>query len=159
METKEANPVASSGTIPADKTLMTFLCHAVAANRAERKTLTLVLPGTIALQPDFFCDLADGWTKLRKQLSIDEQTRLRIDCCSGNVRGGWIRGLVERIEMFRCHRAFAKRKIDDQISLTRCLVIGRPNEGESSIVLGVADETAKLPIWAKPAAMRLPKAK
>lgn len=145
-----------TATIPADKTLMTFLCHAVAANRAERKTLTLVLPGTIALEPEFFCDLAEGWATLREQLSIDDKTRLRIDCCSGNTRGGWIRGLIERMEMFRCRRAFAKRNLDHQISLDRCLVIGRPGNEDSVIVMGVADDTAKLPAWAKPAAMRLP---
>ena len=145
-------------SISADQILVTFLCHAVAANRAERKTLTLVMPTTIALQPAFFCDLVETWHSLRRRLSISEQTRLRIDYCSGQARGGWLRTWIDRIEMFRCQREFVKRRIDNDISLTRCLIIGRPDTNSGSIVLGITDESAKLPTWAKPATMRLPRA-
>lgn len=143
---------------PTDKTLIAFLCHAVAANRAERKTLTLVMPTTIALQPQFFCDLAETWCSLRKQLSIGEETRLRIDCCNSRARQNRLLGWVDQIETWRCQRAFANHRIDHQISLTRCLIIGRPDENDRSILLGITDESAKLPAWAKPATMRLPRA-
>ncbi|TWT96499.1 hypothetical protein [Neorhodopirellula pilleata] len=147
-----------SSTISADKTLISFLCHAVAANRAERKTLTLVTPTTIALQPQFFCDLAETWHSLRQQLSISEETRLRIDCCHSQSRDGWLRNRIEQFGIWRCRREFAKRRIEQQISLTRCLIIGRPDDHDGSIVLGITDESTKLPTWAKPAIMRLPQA-
>lgn len=145
-------------TLTADQTLMTLLCHSVAANRAEQKTLTLVVPGTVALQPDFFCDLAEQWQTLRKQLGIAEPARLRIDCCHDDrLRGpismmsGWLR----QFELMRCRRALFKRDADTPVSLTRCLVIGRPNSDEQSVVMGIADESVTLPTWAKPATMRL----
>lgn len=145
-------------SVSPDQTLTSFLCHAVAANRAEQKTLTLVVPGTVALQPDFFCALAEEWRTLRTKLGIGETTRIRIDCCHNETQFGWLPKLLERIELFRCRRAFEKRQVDQWISLTQCLVIGRPVDGEDAIVMGVADEGTRLPHWVKPAKMRMPQA-
>jgi len=150
-----------SHAIPSHHTLTTFLCHAVAANRAEQKTLTLVVPNFIALQPAFFCDLAECWKTLREKLSLGEDTSLRVDCCRGETLGHWPGGqwLAEwqqRIDLFRNHRAFSRQHLDDVISVTRCLVIGRPSGDGESIVMGVADPDVALPDWVKPAPMLLP---
>ncbi|WP_404310239.1 hypothetical protein [Neorhodopirellula lusitana] len=150
------NSSSSTNAISADHTLTTFLCHAVAANRAEQKTLTLVTPKSIALEPAFFCDLAEVWRSLQSKLSISEETRLQIDICQGESAGGWFRSLLERVDLFRCRREFAKRQIEPWISLTRCLVIGRPTTDPPVVVMGIASEEVSLPSWTKAATMRLP---
>jgi hypothetical protein len=47
-------------------------------------------------------------------------------------------------------------KVDDAISITRCLVVGRPVDASTSILLGVADPRVTLPDWVKAAPMSLP---
>lgn len=147
---------APSGAISADHTLTTFLCHAVAANRSEQKTLTLVVPDFLALQPAFFCDLADAWRSLRDKLSLGPDTRLRVDCCRDEASMNWLARWQHRIDLLRSRRAFARRNLDDVISVTRCLLVGRPDSEGEAIVLAIADPNVPLPDWAKPARMSLP---
>lgn len=144
-----------TAVMSADNTLTTFLCHAVAANRAEQKTLTLVVPKFIALQPAFFCDLAEAWRSLRDKLSIGPDTGLRIDDCRDESGTHWISAWQHRIDLFRSRRAFRRRNLSDVISITRCLVVGRPVHDAAAIVLAIAGDTSTLPEWAKPAPMSL----
>lgn len=141
--------------ISPDDTLTTFLCHAIATNRQAGKTLTLVMPKFVALRPDFFCDLAESWRALRKRLSIGETVRLHVDCCDEGVSGGLISSWVRRIELARCRRQCHKRGLDEWVSLTRCLVISRPRDPSTSIVLGIAQADARLPEWTVPVTFRV----
>ncbi|MCM2370089.1 hypothetical protein [Aporhodopirellula aestuarii] len=143
--------------ISASNTLKTFLCHAVAANRAEQKTLTLVVPKVVSLQPAFFCDLAESWKSLREQLGLGTDTVLRVDYCSTESGMSWFRGCWRRINLMRCQRAFAKRNLGNVIALTSCLIVSRPLSNGASFVMGICDPDVSLPGWVKPAEMSLPR--
>lgn len=143
-------------TISSENTLTTFLCHAVAANRAEQKTLALVVPEFVALQPAFFCDLAESWRLLREKLGLGTTIMLRVDYCSSESKWGWFREIQQRIDLLRSQRAIERRNLSDVISLTRCLVVGRPGQDASSIVLAISTPQVVLPEWVKPAEMSLP---
>ncbi len=147
---------ASTHPIRSDDTLTTFLCHAVAANRSEQKTLTLVLPDSIALQPAFFCDLATSWRDLRHKISLGADIVLRVDCCSDQSRSGVLHDCGRRLWHWRSERAIDNRNLRELISLTRCLVIGRPTREPSAIVMGIADPSVSLPEWVKPIEISLP---
>ncbi|EMI44091.1 hypothetical protein [Rhodopirellula sp. SWK7] len=146
----------NSAAISTDNTLKTFLCHAVAANRSEQKTLTLVVPAIVSLQPAFFCDLAESWKLLREQLGLGGDTILRVDYCSTDSGMNWFRGLRRRLDLFRCQRAFIRRNLADAISLTNCLIVSRPVANGESVVLGISGPEVSLPGWVKPAQMTLP---
>lgn len=145
-----------SSPIHSDDTLTTFLCHAVAANRSEHKTLTLVLPESIALQPAFFCDLAASWQELRDKISLGTNVVLRVDCCGDESRLGMLRGCGQRLQQWRSERAIDRRNLREVISLSRCLVVGRPSREPSAIVMGIADPSVSLPEWVKPAEISMP---
>lgn len=142
--------------IPSDDTLTTFLCHAVSANRGEQKTLTLVLPTGISLQPAFFCDLARSWETLRDKLSLGSDVMLRVDCCSDESRSAVIREFTQRVHHWRCQRAINRHNLNDVILLTRCLIVGRPVRDDSMIVMGIADPLVTLPEWVKPTQISVP---
>ncbi|MFG0287235.1 MAG: hypothetical protein ACF8CQ_03620 [Rhodopirellula sp. JB044] len=146
----------NTSAISTDNTLKTLLCHAVAANRSEQKTLALVVPKIVSLQPAFFCDLARSWRQLRDQLGIAPKTILRIDYCTAEAGLDWIRSIRRRFDLYRCLRAFQRQGLSDSISLTNCLVISRPAESSESVVLGISEPGATLPKWVKPAQMSLP---
>lgn len=145
-----------ANTVSTANTLSTFLCHAVAANRAEQKTLALVLPDFVALQPAFFCDLAESWKSLRDSLALGSQTMLRVDCCCSEARWNWFTKIQQQIEFFRSQRAVKRHHLSGVISVTRCLAIGRPRHDVSEIVLGITDPQVVLPEWVKPAEMTVP---
>ncbi len=150
-------PVPSNvAMIRSDVTLTTFLCHAVAANRAEHKTLTLITPQHVVLQPSFFCDLAEAWKSLREKLALGSDVMLRVDCCHDDSRWQLFAAMSQQWDLLRCRRAFRRMKVDDAISLTRCLVVGRPVDASTSIVLGIAEPNVTLPDWVKAAPMSLP---
>lgn len=142
--------------ISADNTLTTFLCHAVAANRAEQKTLALVVPDVVALQPAFFCDLAESWKALREKLALGDAVMLRVDCCGSDSSRNGLTEFQRRIDLFRSRRVIRRRKLSNVISLTHCLVVGRPEQDKTSIVLGITGPQSVLPQWVKPAEISLP---
>ncbi len=146
----------SADPIPSDDTLTTFLCHAVATNRTEQKTLTLVLPESVVLQPAFFCDLAGSWRDLRGKVSLGDNVVLRVDCCSDEAQTGMLRGFGQRFEQWRSQLAINRNQLRDVISLTRCLIVGRPARDPSAIVMGIAEPSVSLPEWAKPAQISMP---
>lgn len=147
---------ASVSPIPSDDTLTTFLCHAVAANRGEQKTLTLVLPTGISLQPAFFRDLARSWQVLRDKLSLGTDVMLRVDFCSDESRSAVMRECIQRVQQWRCQRSINRHNLNDVILLTRCLVVGRPVRDPSTIVMGIADPLVTLPEWVKPTQISMP---
>tara|TARA_A100001391_G_scaffold203663_1_gene196657 strand:+ start:2283 stop:2774 length:492 start_codon:yes stop_codon:yes gene_type:complete len=148
--TSPVNPIRS------DDTLTTLLCHAVSANRSERKTLTLVLPEHVALQPDFFCDLAGSWRVLRKKLSLGEGTELKVDYCSDADGLGILQEAFRRIEQWRCQHNLKQQKLHGLIKLSRCLIVGKPTRDASAVVMGVAEPSVSLPDWAEPAQISMP---
>lgn len=145
-----ANPVPSADT------LTTFLCHAVATNRTEQKTLTLVLPDHVVLQPAFYCDLARSWRDLRGKVSLGDDVVLRVDCCGNGGHAGVFRGLGQGIEHWRSELAINRNQLRDVITLTRCLIVGRPVRDAFAIVMGIAESSVSLPAWAKPAQISMP---
>ncbi|TWT56230.1 hypothetical protein [Allorhodopirellula solitaria] len=144
-------------SLSSDTTLDAFLSHAVAANRAEQKTLALVMPASLALTPAFFCDLGSRWCELREKLTLAPNTLLRVDFCTDTAGMNWIPSIGARFEQWRRQRALSQRNLHAAISLTHCLLIGRPARDAATVVMGIADPSLDLPDWVKAAPVSLPR--
>ncbi|WDQ15846.1 hypothetical protein [Rhodopirellula sp. P2] len=142
-----------------DHTLRTLLHRTVEQAVRYGKTLVLVTPDELRLQPAFFVALGQAWREANaSQQSEGHESmampRLRVDWCAPASQGfGW-RSLQNKWHTSRCERLLRRENLDDCVQLSQCLLIGKASQHPSTIVLGITNEATELPEWTTPVPMQ-----
>ncbi|MFG0264159.1 MAG: hypothetical protein ACF8AM_03290 [Rhodopirellula sp. JB055] len=140
-----------------DQTLRTLLHRTVEQAVRYGKTLVLVTPNELRLQPAFFVALGQAWRDANATQSEGEDAiaipRLRIDWCAPNAQGFSLKSLQNKWLANRCERMLRRERLNDCIQLSQCLLIGKASQHPSTIVLGITNEATELPVWTTPVPM------
>lgn len=134
-----------------DQTLRTLLHRTVEQAVRYGKTLVLVTPDELRLQPAFFVALGHAWREANAshQSESDERSampRLRVDWCAPAKGFGWST-LQNKWHTRRCERTLQRERLTDCVQLSQCLLIGKASQHPSTIVLGITSEATELPEW------------
>jgi hypothetical protein len=142
-----------------DQTLRTLLHRTVEQAVRYGKTLVLVTPNELRLQPAFFVALGQAWrdANASQQSENDDLVaipRLRIDWCAPAAQGLSLKSLQNKLLASRCERMLRREHLSDCIQLSQCLLIGKASQHPSTIVLGITNEATELPEWTTPVPMQ-----
>lgn len=139
-----------------DQTLQALLHRTVEQAVRYGKTLVLVTPRELRLQPAFFVSLGHAWQQANAShtdAGIEStQTgmsipRLRVDWCSDDSTTMSLTGWLDRLHTRKCERWLRRERLSECVQLSRCLLIGKASQQTSTVVMGIAPEGRPLPAW------------